>query len=61
MIVPLYSVAVQLNTLIAEGTATRKLSNENTSARVDGLPADEHVVAPDEEAEDGDRQDRHRR
>ena len=29
---PLYMVAVQLNTFTAEGTATRKLRNENTSA-----------------------------
>ena len=27
---PLYSVAVQLKTLIADGIATRKLRNENT-------------------------------
>jgi hypothetical protein len=27
---PLYMVAVQLNTLIADGTATRKLIKENT-------------------------------
>ena len=30
VIEPLYSVAVQLNTLIADGIATRKLSSENT-------------------------------
>ena len=29
---PLCRVASQLNTLIADGTATMKLSNENTSA-----------------------------
>ena len=30
---PLYSVAVQLNTLMADGTATSIVRNENTSAR----------------------------
>src|SRR5512140_74522 len=36
---PLYIVAVQLKTLIAEGTATRKLRNENTSAAYSEMPA----------------------
>ena len=52
----MYSVAVQLKTLMAEGTATRKLRNEKTMPAYTDWPADEHVVAPDEEAEDGDRQ-----
>ena len=55
---PLYSVAVQLKTLIADGIATRKLRNEKIIAGVDRLAADEHVVAPDQEAEDGDREAR---
>src|SRR6185437_1431331 len=36
---PLYMVAVQLKTLIAEGTATRKLRNENTRAEYSEIPA----------------------
>ena len=51
---PRHSVAVQLNTLMADGMATRKLRNEKISADVRRLAGDEHVVAPDQEAEDGD-------
>ena len=36
---PLYSVAVQLKTLIAEGTATRKLSSEKTMPAYIDWPA----------------------
>ncbi len=52
---PLYMVAVQLNTLIAEGTATRKLSNEKTMLGVHGLAGHEHVMSPDQETEYRDR------
>ncbi len=53
---PLWSVAVQLKTLIADGIAIRKLRIENTMPAYTALPADEHVVAPHEKAEHGDRQ-----
>ena len=36
---PLYSVAVQLKTLIADGTATKKLRLENTIAEYTDIPA----------------------
>src|SRR5437588_6438798 len=36
---PLYMVAVQLKTLIAEGTAMMKLKSENTSAEYVEIPA----------------------
>ena len=52
----MYSVAVQLKTLIADGIATRKLRIEKISAGVDRLAGDEHVVAPDQEAEHRDRE-----
>src|SRR3954465_8386580 len=39
LIEPLYSVAVQLNTLIADGTATRKLNPEKMTAAYDEMPA----------------------
>ena len=58
---PLYIVAIQLKTLMAVGIATRKviaLKIEPASTR---LPADEHVVAPDEEAEERDRDGSRRR
>ena len=51
---PLYMVAVQLKTLIAEGIATRKLKNREDHARVHRLARDEHVVAPDQETQDRD-------
>ena len=40
---------------MADGIATRKLRIEKISRRVDRLAGDEHVVAPDQEAEDRDR------
>ena len=36
---------------MAEGTATRKLRMEKTMPGVNGLAADKHVMAPDQEAE----------
>ena len=49
-------MAVQLNTLIADGTATSMRQHREDRAGVDRLAGDEHVVAPDQEAEhrDGD-------
>ena len=52
----MYSVAVQLKTLIADGIATRKLRIEKISAGVDRLARDEQVMPPDQEAEHRDRQ-----
>ena len=54
-------MAVQLKTLIAEGIATRKLRIEKTIPAYIDWPADEHVVAPDQEAQDRDRHARDRR
>ena len=39
---------------MAEGIATRKLSKRKDHSRVHGLARDEHVVAPDQESQDGD-------
>ena len=53
---PLYSVAVQLKTLMADGTATRKLRNEKHHAGKNGLAADKHVMSPDQEANESNGQ-----
>ena len=57
---PLYIVVIQLKTLMADGTATRKLRIENTMLEYIGLAGREHVVAPHDEPEDrdGDRRER---
>ena len=60
MIEPLYSVAVQLKTLMADGMATRKLRSENTTPAYIDWPRDKHVVSPHQEpqrrdADDGQR------
>ena len=47
----MYKVDVQLNTLMAEGIATRKLNKRKNESRVDRLSGDEHVVSPDQETE----------
>ena len=59
---PWYIVASQLNTLTPEGMATRKVRNEKIVAGQLRLAADEHVVAPDQEADerDGDERERDR-
>ena len=49
-----------MNVLIAEGTATRYVSAENTIAEYTAIPVDEHVVGPHQEADRGDREARHR-
>ena len=51
---PLYIVASQLKTLIAEGIATLKVRQLKIMLASGRLAADEHVVAPDQEAEHGD-------
>ncbi len=58
---PLYIVAVQLNTLMAEGTATRKLRKENTVLAYKDCPAYEQMMAPHQETHhrDGHAGERH--
>jgi hypothetical protein len=51
----LYIVASQLKTLTADGIVTLNVSRLKIMLASVGLAADEHVVAPDEEAEEGDR------
>ena len=51
MMEPRYMVAVQLNTLIAEGTATRKLIKEKTMLGVHRLTGDEQMMSPHQEPE----------
>ena len=52
----MYSVAVQLKTLIADGIATSIAEEGKDHAGIDGLAADEHVMAPDQKAQHGDRE-----
>jgi len=47
-------VAVQLKTLMAEGTPMKKVRKEKDQGGVNRHSGDEHVVRPDEEAENGD-------
>ena len=57
---PLYRVATQLKTLIAVGIAIRKVIAQKIVPASTRLAAREHVVAPDQEAEDRDRDARER-
>ena len=50
MMLPLYIVASQLNTLMPDGIATRNVRNEKITVASSDLPGDEHVVAPHQEA-----------
>ena len=52
---PLYMVASQLNTLTPDGIATRNVSAEKTTVASSRLAGDEHVMAPDEEAQQRER------
>ncbi len=51
---PLYRVAIQLKTLMAEGTATRKVSNEKITSAVSLMPLVNMWCAPDQGAQPGD-------
>ena len=51
---PLYSVASQLKTLMADGNGHAEGHGAEDDAGQRRLAADEHVVAPDEEADQGD-------
>ena len=55
---PLYSVPTQLKTLMAVKTPTSIESTPKTPASKVDWPDDEHVVAPGEEADEGDAQRR---
>ena len=52
---PLYSVATQLNTLIADGIATLNVKALKITPASARLAADKHVVAPHQEAQQRDR------
>ena len=52
---PLYIVAIQLKTLMAGGMAIRNVRTLKIVPASTRLAADEHVVAPDEEAQERDR------
>ena len=56
-ILPPQSVPIQLKVLMAEGTPMHMVSTRERHRRVRVHAAHEHVVAPDQEAEEADAQD----